>query len=141
LSGAIDVATDALLAHLADGRATTAVANAADVPSALALWIDAAGLAQKLVGTGYAYGGCAAACAADAFRTALVQAWSKAYAAPSDGSDTAHFTLTASAPATVGDAAQPIGFSGAWIGQAGGAAIAASFALKGQVAAQATSIH
>ena len=43
-------------------QAAAGVAHATDVPSAIALGVDCAGLATTLVGSGVSYGSCAAAC-------------------------------------------------------------------------------
>ena len=60
LSGAIDLASTPLFAHEADAQAAASVTSATDVPSAIAVGIDCAGLATSLVGSGVSYGTCGA---------------------------------------------------------------------------------
>jgi hypothetical protein len=141
VQGAVDLASTPLVAHLADAQAAAQNAATADVPSAIAAAIDDAGLAASLVGSGVSYGTCATACTADAFRAALIAVWTQASASPAGAGDDVHVAITASAPATVGDHAQPVGLAGAWIGQVSGAGVPTAFAVSGTLAAPPGAAH
>jgi hypothetical protein len=138
LSGAVELASTPLVAHLADLHAAKNVSQATDCPSAIAIGIDGPGLAASLVGSSVSYGACAAPCTADAIRTAIAAAWVKAGAAATAGADVVHFALTASGPAGVGDHAEPTQFSGRWVGQTSGQGVPATFGVQGDVTAALT---
>ncbi len=131
LSGAIDLASTPLVAHEADAHAAPTVTGAIDVPSAIALGIDCAGLASSLVGSGVSYGACDAACTADLCGTALATAWNVTATATAGGTDLVTMTITASAPADVGDRAEPAYVQGGWLGNVSGAGVATPFSVSG----------
>ncbi len=116
LSGAIDFSLRPLLGSLADAQAATGPAT--NVSSAIALAIDCHDLAASLVAStsGQSYSGCDATCTGNLCATALVQRWTSAISAAADGTDSAHMTMTASAPADVGDLAEPSYLEGGWLG-------------------------
>ena len=128
LSGNVLLQATPLVTHLANAHAVSAVPQSTDVASALANAIDCTGLMANVVASGVLYGQCGAACAADACRTAIASAWSAA-CAPSIAADVATLKLTASGIAQVGDAAEPVTFTGAWLGQV--SAATGQFATKG----------
>jgi hypothetical protein len=120
LAGAIDLASTPLLAHEADEHASDADAGASDVPSALALAIDCGGFATSLVGSGVSYGTCYAPCTANLCAAALAATWKSAAEPAPSGADVVHTTITASAPADVGDLAEPALLQGGWLGEISG---------------------
>jgi len=123
LEGPIAVAPTAVVAHAADARAAADVAQATDVPSALAIKVDCAGLAQALLnGQTYAYGACNAGCLEQLCSGGWAAIWKGAREASSKAGDTSTVVVNASGKATVGDAAEPAALSGAWVGQVKGGA-------------------
>jgi hypothetical protein len=123
LSGAFDFNSTPFLAHQADQEAALATTGATDVASAITLGIDCAGLAASLVGTSASYGTCDAECTSDLCATALSAAWKSVAAPAADGSDAVHTIITASAPAQVGDLAEPAFVQGGWLGSVSGAGV------------------
>jgi hypothetical protein len=137
LSGAIGFASTPYVAHLADARASAAVDGAVvtDVPSAIALAIDCVELAMKLVAGGVSHGTCDAACTGALCGAALSAAWAGATTASPSGADAVRFAITASAPAEVGDHAEPLFVQGGWLGQASGPGVPTPFPLAGELVA------
>jgi hypothetical protein len=135
LSGSIDLVSTPLFAHGADLHAATTAKGAFDCPSAIALAIDCAGLASLLVTTGVSYGACGATCTASLCASALTAAWKSAAAPAAGGADAVHVTITASAPGTVGDLAEPAYVTGGWLGNASGAGVPSPFAVTGNLVA------
>lgn len=127
LEGPLAVQPTAVVTYRADVRAALDVAQASDVPSALAIRIDCAGLAQSLIGgQTYAYGGCNAACMTQLCAAGLSAIWKGAHDASQQLGDTTTIVLNASGATTVGEYAEPAAFSGPWIGQVKGGAAAPS---------------
>jgi len=114
LSGPVVLSPSALAAAVADQAAVTDVPGSSDVSSALATQIDCAGLASSLVGAGVCYSGCDANCTGALCGTALAAVWQSARGASTGASHSAMVDLAVSAKAVVGDAAQPVSFSGSW---------------------------
>jgi hypothetical protein len=135
LSGAIDLASTPLFAHEADAHGASALTGAIDCPSAIALGIDCAKLASDLVGAGVSYGTCDAGCTGNLCAAALAAAWKTASLSPADGTDAVHLTITASAPATIGDRAEPAYVTGGWLGNVSGAGVPTPLAVTGTVVA------
>ncbi|MDB4997058.1 MAG: hypothetical protein JWM74_4490 [Myxococcaceae bacterium] len=130
LSGSVYVSPTALVSHAADRRAAVEVPGAKGVPSALATQIDCAGLATALVGAGVSYPGCASTCTAILCAAGLAEMWTRAHEASATSLEVTQIGLTASARVEVGDDAEPVAFSGAWVGQVS-APGNKTFALKG----------
>jgi hypothetical protein len=126
LSGAFDLAATPFVAALADAQASAAVAGAVDVPSAIAVGINCGGFATAVVGAGVSYGTCDATCTAGLCRNGLAQAWGTASTASAGGGDVVHTAIAATAPADVGDLAEPAYVSGQWLGQVSGPGVPAS---------------
>jgi hypothetical protein len=130
LSGSVYVSPTALVTRAADRHAVLDVPGSKGVPSALATQVDCAGLATALVGAGTSYPGCGATCTAILCAAGLEEMWTRAHEASATSLEVTQVGLTASARAEVGDDAEPVAFTGAWVGQ-----VAApgnkSFALKG----------
>jgi hypothetical protein len=136
LSGAIDLATTPLFAHQADLHAAETTKGAVDCPSAVAAGIDCVGLAKQLVvGAGVSYGTCDATCTATLCASALAAVWKMAAAPAAGGADNIHTTITASAPATVGDLAEPAYVNGGWLGNVSGAGAPTPFTVSGMLLA------
>ena len=121
LGGALHVWPTALTCTAGDARARAAVSGSTDTATALASQIDCAGLSTALVGGGASYPGCASSCTASLCGQALAVMWTGARDASSAGGDDLPIGITASAPALVGDDAEPTAFTGAWVGQVGSA--------------------
>ena len=130
LAGTVHLWPTALVTLSADARATADVTGAADVSTALATQIDCAGLATALVGAGTSYPSCDATCTATLLRGALAAMWRRAKTASADVNDDVSIGMTASAPAVVGDNAEPVQFAGAWLGRVGRTTID-TFSMKG----------
>lgn len=116
LSGSVLIFPSNLIAASANATAAAAVSGSTDVASALASQIDCIGLASSLVGSGECYSGCDAGCTGALCASALSAAWQSAANASSAASHLSTIDLAASAKAQVGDAAQPVSFSGSWTG-------------------------
>ena len=135
LEGPISVQPSAVVAHAADGRAVADIPQATDTPSALALRIDCAGLAQSLLGgQTYAYGACNAACLEQLCTGGLSSIWKAAREASQKQGDTTAIVINGSGKATVGDYADAAGLTGAWVGQVKGGS-ANSSAMHGALKA------
>jgi hypothetical protein len=130
LSGSVYVSPTALVTYAADRRAASEVPGATGVPSALATQIDCAGLATALVGAGVSYPGCSVTCTAILCSAGLAEMWTRAHEASAASLEVTQIGLTASARVEVGDYAEPVAFTGAWVGQVS-APGNKSFALKG----------
>ena len=138
LSGSVHLWPTALVTHSADARAALDVHGATDVATAVAMQVDCGGLASAILGTATAsYPGCGPTCTASLCKTGLGAMWSRASGASETGNDDHIIAMTASAPATVDDTAQPVQFSGAWVGHVG-ATTNTTFAMKGAATAQAS---
>ena len=136
LQGPISIRPSRLVCDLADAQASKAVSGAIDAAGALASTaaVDCAGLAADLLGTtGQSYPGCGAPCTADLCRAAIGSMWQNARDASATALDETAINLTLSAPTQVGDAAEPISFSGSWSAQV--TAPGQSFSLKGTASA------
>jgi hypothetical protein len=122
---------------MADVHAAASVAGAYDCPSAISLAINCTKLASDLVvgSGGVSYGNCDAACTATLCSSALATTWRTVSASPGDGTDAVHTTITASAPATVGDRAEPAYVTGGWLGNISGAGVPTPLAVTGTVVA------
>jgi hypothetical protein len=136
IEGAIDLASTPLFAHEADLKAAGTVKGAVDCPSAVAAGIDCGGLGMQLAAkTGVSYGTCDATCTGNLCASALAAVWSAAAAPAAGGADIIHTTITASAPATVGDLAEPAYVTGGWLGNMAGAGVPTPFAVSGNLLA------
>ena len=132
LAGTVHLWPTALTCAAGDGRARTSVPGALDAPNALGTLIDCTGLATSLVGAGVSYPSCAASCTASLCRQGIARMWSSARNASSAASADLPIEITASAPASVGDSAEPTQFDGAWVGQVGSSSSAyGAFGSKG----------
>ena len=116
INGKVSILPSKLACALADLQAHAAVPTATSVAAAMGTDIDCTGLGTTLVPTGYAYGTCDATCVAGLCRTALTNLWSAGAAALSKSTDALNLSITAAAPAQVGDTANVDSFSGAWVG-------------------------
>ncbi|MCC6217444.1 MAG: hypothetical protein IT376_21485 [Polyangiaceae bacterium] len=105
-----------LFGAVAVDPAKQAVAGAEDVPTALAIVVDCAGVGAALeaLATGDVAPGCATGCAEALCVEAVAAMWSRALAATPDGSAT--WTLGATATTRVDERARPSGFEGTWVG-------------------------
>jgi hypothetical protein len=126
LSGTIALRSTPLFAHQADALATAGVTGATGVASGIAIGIDCIGLASSLVGTGVSYGSCGAACTANLCNEGLTLAWKNATIPAAGGADVISAAITASAPAAVGDEAEPAYVQGGWLATLSGAGVPAS---------------
>jgi hypothetical protein len=140
VEGPIAAQPTAIVTRTADVRAAADVAQSTDVPSALAIRIDCAGLAQNLLGgQTYAYGVCNAACMEQLCTGGLSATWKGAHDASQKLGDTTAVVVNASGKATVGEYADPAALTGTWVGQVkGGTADPSALhgalrAAKGQV--------
>jgi hypothetical protein len=66
--------------------------------------------------------------------------WSQAKNASTNASDAVSLAITASAPGTVGDHAEPVSFTGSWLGQVTHPS-ATAFSLKGSAKGTPGPIH
>ena len=121
-----------LVAAAADRRAVVDFPAAKGADSALDLAIDCGGLGATLANGGYVYPTCDGACAAALCRVGIAAQWSAAGGLSSKLGGSVLLDVTASASSAVGDAAEPVSFAGAWLGQFTGASLTA-FASKGTV--------
>jgi hypothetical protein len=128
-----------LLTHSADALAHGDVPAARTVAEAIAAQVDCAGLGAALAGSGTSFGQCNAACTADACKAAITSRWATAATTSNGADDRTEIRLTASARADVGDFAEPLHFSGAWVGQV--TAPTGSFAMKGPASGEKNLLH
>jgi hypothetical protein len=126
LSGTITLTSTPLFAHQADAQAAASVTGATGVASGIAIGIDCTGLASSLVGSGVSYGSCGAACTANLCNAGLTLAWNNATTPAAGGADVISAAITASAPADVGDEAEPAYVQGGWLATLTGAGVPAS---------------
>jgi hypothetical protein len=140
LAGTVDFAAASLAATRADARARGASVPApADVASVLADAIDCTGIGDALAAAGVAYGTCNATCMADACRGGLEARWSSAARGPTATADRTQVKLTASADAQVGEYAEPLRFTGTWLGAV--TATSSRSAMKGAATAEVHDLH
>jgi len=108
-----------LVAALAEEQAVAQADAPRDAPSALAVVLDCAGSAATLAATGAspteAYAGCDSDCMTALCRAGLQLMWARGAAAT--GLTPARLTVSATAKAFVGDAANVAGMTGQWLGQ------------------------
>lgn len=117
ISGAFGLLPGAYLVKAVDATASAeGDAGTSDVPTTLGAGIDCTGLADTLVGASVSYGACAAGCTAMLCESALQASWSSAVAAGLAGDSAVQVSITSSAPAVVGDTAQPVSVTGPWRG-------------------------
>lgn len=129
IQGALQVLPTALAAAAANAIAVTAVPTSTDVPSALAIDLDCAGLGVAIASGGYAFSTCDATCIKTLCSAGLAAMWTNAAGTSSALAQEILVTINASAAAIVGDYAEPVSFSGAWVGTV--TAPSAKFASKG----------
>ncbi len=128
LQGGIAITPSRMVGAAADIRAHIDAPSAQGVPDALATLIDCDVLGKSLAGNGYAYGQCDASCVSGLCSDGLASRWSSAVAVSQQ--DSMKVAITASAPVTVGEYAEPDAFAGTWVGQVTAPNVP-SFASKG----------
>jgi hypothetical protein len=116
LSGKLVLLPTELLAHAADLAAAQAVPGASGVSAALASTIACMNLARALVGAGVSYPTCDAACTGALCSAALATMWQRAANASATQNERVAVGMSTSGRAQVGDAADPAGFNGTWVG-------------------------
>lgn len=109
-----------LVTALAVAPALAELPEATSIERALSLSVDCEQVAQVLLAYGVipdstAFATCDANCAVNLCNNAVAAAWGMAQL--SSGNEIATLSVTASAPATVGDDARATAFEGSWVGE------------------------
>jgi hypothetical protein len=116
LSGVVDVSPSRLVTAGANNSASGTSPGVTDVPSAIATALDCAGLASAIVGDlGVSYPSCDDSCTAKLCRSAIDAMWLRAR----DSGKLVSISIASTAEARVGDNAEPVWFSGGWVGSVG----------------------
>ena len=119
ISGNVTIVPSQLACLAADQGAQADVQGATNVPDALVSTMDCAGLGSALAQSGYAFGQCDGACMGDLCSSAITNLWADAAASLSQPNDALTLSISAAAPATVGDAADVESYTGTWVGAFG----------------------
>ncbi len=136
LHGTVTFSPTRLATAGADVIAAGVVPSAVDGASALALALDCTGLGQKLAQGGYSYGACDAACTASLCEGALQRLWKAARNRSEQLAQEASVGITATVHGTLTDNAQPVAFSGDWVGPITASGV--TFGSRGTASATAT---